>query len=332
MRHPLLPLLLSGLVIATSPALAQTPDDEVTDRAITQVIVPQVQAFAKAATALSRASGDSCDPARLRAPFDQAFDAWMAVQHLDLAPMQTDGRAQAINPWPDPKGRLAPTQDALIEASDPVVTDPAAFAHLPVAARGFPAIERLLLGAPMPEGYRCSLLQATAADLAAQAQAIDTDWTEGFAADLIAPGPDKPFLTQAEVRQALLTQLVIGLDRLGDHRLGRPLGSFHKPRPDRAEAIASGRSLRNIRQALTGLRSLATALAPDAPQTAAAFDRAERLADTLNDPVLAGVATPQGRLRVEILQQAIHAARDAAMSEMASQLGVTLGFNAADGD
>lgn len=324
-----LPSALAAALVTLSLASPTRAD---VAEAVDQVILPGYAAFRQTTAALSDQTGTTCDPAALRPAFDAAFDAWMQVQHLQLGPAEAEGRALAINFWPDPKGSGAKAQAELIDTKNPVATDPAAFAQLSVSARGFPALERLLFSAPPPEGYACTLVQATTADLARLAAEIDTGWQQGFAAQLTAPGPGGSYLSPAEARQALLTQLVIGVDRLGDDRLGRPLGTFHKPRPDRAEAIASGRSLRNVQQSLIGLRALAAALVPEAPQTMAAFDRAEKLATDLNDPVFAGVDDPSGRLKVEILQQALHAVRDAAMSEMAGKLGVALGFNAADGD
>jgi predicted lipoprotein len=44
------------------------------------------------------------------------------------------------------------------------------------------------------------------------------------------------------------------------------------------------------------------------------------------------VATPQGRLRIEILQQSVAALRDTALAELGPELDVGIGFNAADGD
>jgi hypothetical protein len=64
----------------------------------------------------------------------------------------------------------------------------------------------------------------------------------------------------------------------------------------------------------------------------AAFDHAIHLAQTLDDPVLAGVADPESRLKVEILQQAIKALRETVLSELGPELDVGIGFNAADGD
>ena len=73
-------------------------------------------------------------------------------------------------------------------------------------------------------------------------------------------------------------------------------------------------------------------LTPDAPLTLAGFDRAIKLAETLDDPAFAGVATPQGHLKVEILQQAVSALIDTVMAELGPELDVGVGFNAADGD
>ncbi len=48
--------------------------------------------------------------------------------------------------------------------------------------------------------------------------------------------------------------------------------------------------------------------------------------------MFAGVADPQGHLKVEILQQAVTAVRDTALAELGPELDVGIGFNAADGD
>ena len=63
-----------------------------------------------------------------------------------------------------------------------------------------------------------------------------------------------------------------------------------------------------------------------------AFDYAQGRIDTLDDPVLAGVATPQGRIRVEVIQQAVASIRDIVRDRLGPKLGVAAGFNALDGD
>ena len=320
-------LFALGLMLA-SPVRADVAE------AVHAHILPGYAGFSEATAALDAAAQADCGADGLRPVYQAAFDAWIGVSHLRLGPVEDQGRALAIAFWPDPKGLGAKQQAALIRAQDAVVADPAAFAEVSVAARGLMGLERLLYPAEPPTGdYPCALIRATTRDLAAMAAAVEAEWQQGFAAALLAPGAANPrFLSQTEARQALLTQLVTGLEFAADQRLGRPLGSFDKPRPERAETRASGRSLRNVALSLTALEGLARHLAPDSPQTWAAFARARELATGLDDPVLAGVADPGGRLKIEILQQAIHATRDAALAEIGAALGVGLGFNAADGD
>ena len=84
---------------------------------------------------------------------------------------------------------------------------------------------------------------------------------------------------------------------------------------------------------LRALEHLAEALAEGPlPVSEAAFTDAIIQAEDLDDPVFAGVADPSGRLKVEILQQRVRAAQEAAKVEIGRQLGVSVGFNSADGD
>jgi predicted lipoprotein len=202
-----------------------------------------------------------------------------------------------------------------------------------IAARGLSGLERLLYPTEVPPADPCPLIHATADDLARMAHALATDWAPYGDLLLTAGQPgNTTFLTGTEATQTLFTQLITGLDFLADQRLGRPLGTSDKPRPERAEGLASGRPLRNATLSLAALRALTLSLSPESPKTLAAFDRALALAQDLDDPTFAGVATPQGHLKVEILQQAVRATRDAALAEIGPALGVTLGFNAQDGD
>ena len=195
-------------------------------------------------------------------------------------------------------------------------------------------MERLLYPeSPLPADG-CALIRATATDLAHIAATVETEWKSGYADAMLTPGtsPDAPFQTGPDVRQALFTQLAFGLEKLADQQLGRPLGQPSAPHPDRAEARASGRSLRNVLLALQSMRQMVETLTPDAPLTIAAFDRAITLAEKLEDPVFAGVADPASRLKVEILQQAIQRTREIVGDELARELDTDISLNAGDGD
>ena len=291
---------------------------------------PGYAAFEAATDSL--AALKSCDPDTLRPAFHAAYDAWLAVAHLSQGPAEAEGRALAILFWPDPKALGSKAQRALL-TSDPADLTPEGMAEQSVAARGLAGLERLLYPVDPLPADPCPLLHATAEDLARMARDLVIEW--GPYGDLLlgAGQPGNPrFLTKAEATQALFTQLATGLDYIADRRLGRPLGSFDKPRPDLAEARASGRSLRNVILSLQALRDLALNLNPNSPRTLAAFDQTLQLATDLDDPTFATLTDTPARLKVEILQQSVRATRDAALAEIGPALGVTLGFNALDGD
>lgn len=223
-------------VVLSIPARADVAD------AIDQHILPGYAAFADATAALDAAAKADCTADGLRSAYHQSFDAWMTVSHLRLGPAEVDGRSLSIAFWPDPKSLGAKAQLAMIRAQDPAVQDPAAFAEVSVAARGLLALERLLYSAESlgDADYVCALIRATTADLARNASAISTEWQTDFASTLLTAGSagNTRFLTEIEARQALFTALITGFEFVADQRIGRPLGTFDKPRPERAEAGA----------------------------------------------------------------------------------------------
>lgn len=321
--------LTLALIALSAPAHADVAE------ATGDVIAPAYEKLAASAAALDKAAEADCSPEALKAPYLAVWDDWARIDFLRLGPVETDGRALAMAFWPDAKASGPRAQQALIDADSPMIDDPADFAGLSVALRGLTGLERLIYPSKIsgPEEVLCRLRRATAKDLAAMTADIRDEWPEHAALLTNPGGPDNSsYLTEAEARQALFTQIVTGLEYLADTRLGRPLGTFDKPRPERAESRASGRALQNVVQSLEGLRDSALALHPDAPATRAAFSRALDLAAKLDDPSLSGVSDPQGRLKVEILQQAIRAARASTEAEIGGGLGLTVGFNSKDGD
>ncbi|AZL59502.1 signal peptidase [Tabrizicola piscis] len=318
MRALILALLLATAAEADTANVVQTH------------IRPGYAAFAAATN--NFAALDSCDPATLRPAFHAAYDAWLGVAHLSQGPAEEEGRALAILFWPDPKALGWKAQRALLAGSPDSLTLEA-MSDQSVAARGLSGLERLLYPTDPLPADPCPLIHATAEDLARMARDLVIEWGPYGDLLLTAGQPDNPrFLTKDEATQALFTQLITGLDYIADRRLGRPLGTFDKPRPDLAEARASDRSLRNVILSLQALRDLALQLTPESPRTLAAFVQTLLLANELSDPSFAHITDPQAWLKLQILQQSIRTIRDAALAEIGPALGVTLGFNAQDGD
>lgn len=299
---------------------------------------PRMHSFAVQTRALAVNAAADCTAPGVRPSFQNAFDAWMGISHLAFGPLEENGRALAIAFWPDKRGMVASTVGDLVQSEDAAVDDPAEFAEVSVAGRGLFALERLLYDEANSDygrdDYACRLVQAIAADLSRMAGELDAAWPD-HAEQMLTAGEEGNtlYLSPKEAEQRFYTALMSGLEFTADQRLGRPLGTFDRPRPERAEARRSERSLRNVLLSLDALNELAVSLAEaEIPATQAAFDTARAQAEDLQDPVFATVDDPSGRLKVEIVQQSIRATRQAVAEEIGVQLGVTQGFNSADGD
>lgn len=329
-------LALAFLVLAT-PALA----DPVVDRVVDGVILPRFAAFSAAAAQLDTAATADCraDNPALREAWNAAYDAWLPASTFRFGPLDEDALGLAIAFWPDPKGLTRKNLKALLSGDGASLASAATYGQVSVAARGLYALEDMLYDPDFnsygPEDPGCTLVRAAAGDLAATAATAAAEWREAFAPLLRDPGTEgnTHFLTDLEARQAIFTQLVTALGFDEETRLGRPLGTLEKPRPERAESILSGRSLRNIRISLAANKELARALTDGRTETLFdSFAYAESVATKLDDPVFAGVDTASGRLKVNELATAIERVRQAAQTELGAELGVTAGFNSLDGD
>ncbi len=337
MRRLAAPLL--ALALTAAAAQAATEEEVIAD-VVDHHILPGYHALTTETAALDAMAQADCDPqsAPLRSAYGSAFDAWIRVSHLRFGPSEAENRAFALAFWPDTRGATPKALAGLVAAEDPAVDDPAAFATVSIAARGFYALEQLLygeIGANDPP-YRCRLLRAMTADIATTSAAIETEWLESHAELMRHPTADGPYRDHDEVLRVFYTALATGLQTAADTRLGRPLGTFDKPRPTRAEAYRSGRSLRHVVLTLEALADLGhrlAALAPDEQdEIDAAFARDIARAQGLDDPSLAGVADPGARIRVEALKDQIDGTRALIGSEIAPALGIAAGFNALDGD
>ncbi|MFV1498547.1 imelysin family protein [Phaeobacter sp. JH20_02] len=348
-----------GAILPAPPLLAQTaPPLQITapelppaslsralqvDWILTHHILPGFDELAARSTTLAEVGARHCtpdDPA-LRDAFSRAFDAWIKVSHLRFGPTETDNRAFALAFWPDSRNKIPGTlRRAVTETPREELTTPEIFASQSVALRGFYALEYLLFDADMQtEGsaaQRCALVAAITSDIARTSAAIRNDWHNSYAATLVTAGPGYRYRSQAEIRQELFKTLTTGFQVLSDMRLGRPLGQFDAPRPNRAEARRSARSQRHIALNLAAMEPLALALAAGDPALMqdidTGFAKALKRASALDDPSLAGVADPARRFRIEALQQDINDLRDLISTRLGAALGVTAGFNSLDGD
>ncbi|MGJ8617404.1 MAG: imelysin family protein [Sulfitobacter sp.] len=317
-------------------------ENTVVARIVDDHILPRFERLAQTSEALKTTAMTDCTATSipLRAAYADAFDAWVSASHLRFGPTEKNDRAFAIAFWPDSRGATPRSLSALIIAQDPIAALPDTYSQVSIAARGFYAMEFMLYDDPVNSAgstaYRCTLIQTIAADTAAMTSAIRDDWVDSYAAKLLAPSGNGPYRSDEEVLQELLKALSTGLQFTSDTRLGRPLGTFDKPHPTRVEARRSGRSALHVALSLMALKELAVLLADkDSVLTDdlnAAFGKALTRLENLNDPVFAGVAEPQSRLKVEAVQQSVDTIRHIVRGRLGPKLGVAAGFNALDGD
>jgi predicted lipoprotein len=343
--------LLALLLVLAAPAAAETDHAAIAERALDQSILPGFERLVEATQALEAEAAAACSGAGpieagpVEAAYNRAFDAWIGVEHFRFGPAEEDNARFAIAFWPDTKGATPRTLETMAAGEDPAVDDPAAFAEISVAARGLFALDYLLFNpeaAPIEVGsYRCRLLVAIGRDMAAMAERMLARWQDPWSGILTSAGaPDNPvYLAPEESSAALYSALTESLQADVDLRLGRPLGTFERPQPRRAEAWRSGRSLANVERSLTELRAYAATVFGPAlpPRDAEAVDMGfasalGALGRVQGEPIEVAVATSQGRVRVEALQSAIRSLQTAIAEHVGPRIGVTSGFNSMDGD
>ncbi|MEQ9692983.1 imelysin family protein [Shimia sp. SDUM112013] len=325
------------------PALSMADEASPTvSSALKDHILPGYGRLAEQAQALAGTADANCDAnsTALRLAYHQTFDAWVAVSHLRFGPSEQHNRAFALAFWPDTRGKTPKALNGLIASEDPAARDAETFKQVSIAARGLYALEYLLydptLSVADTADYRCALIQTMTRDIAALAGEMRDDWQKGYAAKLATPSREGPYQSDAEGVQELFKALYTGLIFTRDMRLGRPLGSFDKPRPKRAEAWRSERSLRHVEISLLALRDLAGILATDHPGIAghldAAFGYALETANGIESPTFANITEVQGWFELDTLRQSLEAVSEILIEELAPALAVTEGFNALDGD
>lgn len=323
-----------------APGRGEVDHDALRRRALV-VLDRQFSAFVAASETLAQATEAHCDH---DAPQDEVTEAlkdtWLAWAPLDsyqFGPIEMTGAALSVNFWPDKKNFVGRALRDLLAQTDQAQRDPAVVAAGSAAAQGLPAIELLITtGAPAcPAIIGISgALRETAADLYA-------GWfdTNGWADLARAAGPDNPvYLSAGEFTKTLYTALDFGLIRIAEQRLGRPLGTYRRSYPTRAEAWRSGLTAEIIDAQLAGIAEMVRdgfagdVREPDRKWMLRVIGQARDRIDRIGMPIPEAVEDPHSRVRVEALQSKVRHLRDVLAEDIGPGLGVDTGFSPADGD
>ncbi|MEP4194150.1 MAG: imelysin family protein [Aliishimia sp.] len=335
------PLLLTLALALPCFAHAQTKSETIED-IVSNQILPELQQFQKQALGLADLKDQLCHPTapQVQSQFHDAMDAWLSVSVFRFGPMNTNDRGFALGFWPDTRGATPKALRRLIQEEDAIAQNSDTYGEVSVAARGFYALERLIYDPEMialgTDAYRCQLIQTIAADISRMSTGLLGDWQTGFADVMTTPSSSGIYQSDDDALRQLFNALTTGLQFDSETRLGRPLGTFDRPRPKRAEMWRANRSVQNVSHSLHALEALSLRLAHSDPVLTTKLSKA--FADTfgrlsaLNDPTFSGVSTPQTRLKIEVIQQSIDIIRSIVSQDLGPTLGVAAGFNSLDGD
>ena len=333
-----------GAVAATDPA-AQAR------QVMAAFVQPSTAGFAAAAEKMRVAVDARCGndavagaatPVRTHDEFAGLLAAWSRLAFLRFGPLQEDNRYERLHFWPDPRGLVVRQMRPLLAdgADGPTGKDIATHS---VAVQGLPALELVLYGGAAqnarPSTAVCRHARAVAANVSAMALAVQQEWQPdgAFGKHFLAPGDSNPYYRNVTERNnEIVKALAGGLQFIEAAELAPMLQSGDRVAPRRAPFWRSGLTFLHVSAHLHGIvdfyRDAGFSLPGDQQWARQAWlgemQRAIALAEEL-----AELAPDQWQAeRIALLKMMIENAREILVQDVAPGLGVTVGFNALDGD
>jgi len=344
-----------ALAVCAAPAQAQ-PDlpADLGPRVADGYARPAFQRLREAAAGMQAALRGDCAPegsAAMSQAFGALAQAWAGVEFLRFGPLVQDNRFERLAFWPDPRGVvLRQVQEALAKRDEALLA-PGALASRSVALQGLPALEfvlyrdaGLLQGGAAADAYACRYAQAVAANVSALADELAQAWSAqgDFGRQFTDPGPTRElYRNTQEVAAEAVKALSTGLQFARDVKLVPVLGaSPDAARPRRAAFWRSNQTVPTLAAGLAGQQQLAGVLGQALPDDARwaggmAQDEIGRARQALHEvqvPIEAAAGQPDARQALELSALILKNAKSLVDQDLAAGLGVTIGFNALDGD
>ena len=355
--------LIVVLVVGTWAASAQAQNFDhkgLARQVIEQHIRPGYAKLVKAAQKFDAAATTFCDgaPDLPIGPVKEAFAnlvlSWSRIEHIRFGPVMEERRHARMLYWPDRKGLGRRQVLKALKQSDASVLDPAKLEAKSVALQGLGALEMLLYGKGAGDfakpgaarQFRCGYVRAIAANLVSIAKDLKSEWQDGqlHPTIFLTPGPNNPsYLDDREVTLEIAKAFLVGLERLRDVKIAGPLGLRPKTAVrTRAAFDGSMLSTQAIAANLEGLNSLY--------EKSGMFERIEAhepgmgksILTELNQALthLKSVSVPMSKVPVNrdaedrflAVGFPLKNARNQATRTLAEAAGLSLGFNALDGD
>ncbi|WP_160350039.1 imelysin family protein [Bordetella sp. 15P40C-2] len=346
-------------LVATAPwpALAQVPAD-IGQRLAEGYARPATVALANQAAGLETALKTWCDAKgrgdanAVREAFAGTVKAWAAVAFLRFGPLVQSNRYEKLAFWPDTRGVMPRQVRTLLAAEDPALLAPGALASRSVATQGLPALEFVLYDSPglikSPEGefngYACAYAVAVAANVSTVAGELRQAWSAqgDFGKQFVAPGAHSDlYRNKQEVAAEAIKALSTGLQSARDIKLMPMLGaSPQQTRESRGAFSRSGLTVPALAAGVKGLHDFYSAAAfqyPDeeawiGPAVGGELARGAQALDKIDAPLATVLDSENGWRQLSLAGLILKNAKDIVDQNLAPALGITIGFNALDGD
>ena len=319
-------------------------------------LLPRYDALVRATAAQKDAWGAFCAKPEaagvdaLKDAYRTAGDAWNAVEFITFGPVTLSLRADRFSFFPDRRNAVARAMAEVIGDNDADRLAPERFAQASAAVQGLPAMERLLfeegadaaLVAGGEAARRCAFGSAIAGNLARIAAEIRAGWGDRTSGALgaIVSGKGDPalFPDVGALPGMILTDLAGAYQRVTDTRILPVLGTGpSEAKPTLADNWRSGRSGRVVKSMIESADALLKAIAlqlPSRPQFVVnkAATAADQAAAAFPADLGAAAQTASGAAAIQTAIKAFKGAQITVYKPIASYFGISLGFNALDGD
>jgi uncharacterized protein len=353
-------ILLLALLALVAPSLpaAALSYGEVNTTLVDEVVVPAYERYAAATSRLPASIEALCtspDKARLDAAqqaWREAMLAWQRAQPIGFGPVADQGLAPQIEFWPDKHGTAGRQFSQALADRDPALLEPDRLAGQSVGLTSLVSLERLLFGDEILEpggDYACGYALAVARHQVRLAEALAKAWSgkDGFGVVVTsADAGNDVFFSAYDPAAALYRSVADTLDGAIQVKLEPAMGdSLDAARGRRAENWRSQMELASIAANLETARALYATpggfgdlyqvLGGDPAvdqQVRAGFEQTLQTAQAVPLPLAEAVEDPAAREQVQQLVDQIKQLRELIRGPVVAALGLSIGFNATDGD
>lgn len=362
LRRSLIPLIVAFCMSSFAlGAPFQFDHKDLAKQAIEKHIRPGYLLLAESTGALSQSMQDLCNTPtvdHLRfadEAYARAVMAWGRVEHLRFGPMAKNSRYERMAFWPDPKGIGRKQVRRALERREQSVASEQSLQNKSVALQGLTALEIILAGrgrdglTKQNEAgeFRCQFGLAIAKNLATIASDVHRAWNsnDGYASLMLEPGPNNSaYLKPSEVTQEIARSFTSGLQTLRDFKIAGPIGLMPERRGRRMRPAfkTSGLTVATIEANIQGLwdlfvrSGLAEQLNAFSSGTGrrlqGELEQSLRVVRSVPEDARRDATDPRSERRLILTGFPLKNVRIESGRALANAAGLTLGFNAFDGD